>query len=349
MIVEGAVSPSLLSNLEHYMAIWEAWAPGRYGPVQIRAREEAEAPPPAHSGQTIMPYSCGVDSSFTLYRHHRGLVGRRTRRISAAMVMHGFDIWLDQENADRMYGGLVADARTVLGSLDVPCVSVVSNFHELPTLWGHSMGTHLVGGLRLLAGRYDASLIANDVPYSRLQFPWGSHPVSQSYLGSRHFQVIDDGGEATRFQKIQLLAQWPEALRHLRVCFANPGKHTNCCRCEKCVRTILAFRAAGVAMPPAFSKDVSNGQIRSVRFHEEYCVEQWLEVIRGARCAGLEGASWVYAIQSAIRRNQHRWKRRRIKEAFIPLRNRIRRIFRGSPLSRRQLRERARVAVAQEH
>jgi hypothetical protein len=337
VMVDGVVSPSLLSNLERYMAIWQAWMPERYQPVAIHAREETEAPAPTEGEQTIVPFSCGVDSSFTLYRHHQGLAGRRTRRITGAMVMHGFDIWLDQKNAEGVYTGLLGGARNMLESLDVPRIPVASNFHEMQTTWAHSFGTHLVGGLRLLAGRFDATLIPNNIPYARLYMPWGSHPVSDPCLSSRHFQVIDDGGEAARFEKIQLIAQWPEAMRHLRVCFENPGSHANCCRCEKCLRTILSFRAAGVELPPAFLTDVSNRQIRRMRFHHEHNTRQWLEVARGAEERGLGGTDWVRAVQSAVRRSQRRWKWRRFKRTFVPLRNRIRRLFRGSPLSRREL------------
>jgi hypothetical protein len=342
VVVEGAVSPSLLANLEQYMAIWRAWRPQRYQPVEIHAREETESPPPAEPGQTIMPFSCGVDSSFTLYRHRRHLVGRRTKRITAAMVLYGFDIQFGQANAPAMYQGLLAGARIMTQSMDVACISAASNFHELPTDWFDTFASHLVSGLRLLAGRFDAALLANDVAYPRMGVVHGSHPMCNLFLSSRHFQVIDDGGEASRCEKLPLLARWPEAMRHLRVCFDNPGSHANCCRCEKCVRTILSFRAMGVGRPPAFAQDVTNRQIRRMRFPHEYNVGQWREILQGVALQAEEGrgdCGWVRAVQAAIRRNQRRWKWQRFKRMFLPLRNRLRRLLRGSPLSRRQLQQ----------
>jgi hypothetical protein len=337
VMVEGVVSPSLLLNLEQYMAIWGAWIPDRYGPVEIHAREEVEAPPPRERGQTIMPFSCGADSSFTLYRHHRGLVGRRTRHVAAAMVMHGFDIRLDQANAEGMYEGLLTGARAMAESVGVPCIPAASNFQELPTYRGHSFGTHLVSGLRLLAGRFDATLLPNDVAYPLMAVPWGSHPVSNPFLGSLHFPVIDDGGEAARCEKARLLAQWPEAMRHLRVCFENPGSHVNCCRCEKCLRTILSFRAVGAGLPPAFARDITNQQIHRLRFHYEHNARQWLEIVRGAQRTGLGESDWVRAIHAVIRRNRRRETWRRFKQPFVPLRDALRLLLRGSSLSRRKL------------
>jgi hypothetical protein len=336
VVVEGAVSPSLLLNLEQFVAIWGAWMPDRYGPVEIHAREETEAAPPMERGQAVMPFSCGVDSSFTLYRHRRGLVGRRTKQIAATMVMHGFDIWLSQANAQSMYEGLLEEARAMVRSLDVPCIPVASNFHELPITWLDGFNTHLVSSLRLLAGRFDAALLPNDVAYPLMAVPWGSHPVSNPFLGSRHFPVIDDGGEAPRCEKIRLLAQWPEAMRYLRVCFENPGSHANCCRCEKCIRTILSFRAAGVPRPAAFARDADIRQIRRVRLRYEHNIRQWLEIVQGAERAGLGNSDWVRAIHAAIRRNRRRSRRRQIERRFALLRDRLRTLVRGSLPGRRE-------------
>jgi hypothetical protein len=337
VIVNGVVSPSLLANLEQYMAMWRVWVPQRYQPVEIHPREETEAPAPPVRAQTIVPLSCGVDSSFTLFRHRQGLAGRQTRSIGASMVLHGFDIFLDQDNSEGMYEGLWAGARAMARSLDVPCLPVATNIRELPTVWRHSFGTFLCSSLRLLAGRFDATLIPNDVPYSRMHIVWASHPLNNPFLSSRHFQVVDDGPESTRFEKIQLLARWPEAIRHLHVCLRNPGHHANCCRCEKCIRTILSFRAAGVGLAPTFERDVSIKQIRRLHLQLDAGIRRWQEIEQGAQQHGLGTTDWAKAIRIAIQRHQTRQKLRRIKRPFIPLRNHIRRLFRGSPLNRSEL------------
>jgi hypothetical protein len=290
----------------------------------------------AAAGETIVPFSCGVDSCFTALRHQRHLAGRRSRRIGAAVVMNGFDIRFTERTAAGVYEGVLANARAMLASLAVPCVPMSSNFHELPTTWAHSFGTHLVSGLRLLGARFDAALIPNNVPYADALSPWGSNPLSDPFLSSRQFAVLDDGGECTRSDKIALLAGWPAALRHLRVCFANPGHQANCGRCEKCIRTILAFRVAGVALPPAFTEDVSERQIRRVRFGRPLMLELWRELLRDAARRGLEHASWVRAMRTAERRCLRRWRMQALKRPFIPWRNGLREFFRGSPLSRRQ-------------
>src|SRR5947208_2982914 len=100
--VEGVASRSLLENLERYGAIWRVWAPERYGVVRIRADKEEEMPA-AEGGEMLTTFSGGVDSCYTLARHLDGAAGRCNRKIGAALVINGFDIWPDQENAAGIY------------------------------------------------------------------------------------------------------------------------------------------------------------------------------------------------------------------------------------------------------
>nr|WP_321403233.1 hypothetical protein [uncultured Desulfobacter sp.] len=336
--IEGCVSPSLLRNLETYMAVWQVWDPERYKIVSIHATEELEEPQPAVSGETIMPFSCGVDSSYTALRHHRQLIGRRNCRIGAAVVMNGFDIWLNQPNAAAMYEGLLNGARLMLDSLGIPCIPMSNNYHELPTIWGNGFGTQLVSCLRLLSARFDTALIPNSMPYSAPVTPWGSTPLTDPLLSSRHFTVLDDGAESSRVDKISLISSWPEALQNLRVCFANPNSHSNCCRCEKCIRSMLTFRITGVPLPPAFERDITDRQIRKVRIPlRQVNVAFWDELLQAADQYGLSREPWARAICSARRRYDRRRLADSLRKPFIPMRNQIRTIFRGSPLSRSEL------------
>jgi len=333
--VEGRVSPSLLENLETFMAIWHVWRPDECQPVQIRADEEVEAPPPPEPGRTIVPFSCGSDSCFTVFRHRRGLMGRRNRHITAGVVMNGFDIRLDQPNAQAIYNGMLDGARVMLDSLDVACIPLCGDVHGLSTDSENRHGAYLISGLRLFAARFDAAMIPNTVCYDDLGWPWGTHPVTDPLLSSRFFRVIDDGAECQRYEKAQLLSQWPEAMRHLHVCAENPDSYANCCRCEKCIRTILAFRTARCPLPPAFARDVSDREVRRFRIRAGI-LDYWQLSDRAARQLGLAGESWAKAARVAIRRCRRRIVLNRLKRPFIPLRNRIRTLFRGSPLSRQQ-------------
>lgn len=341
--VEGCVSPSLIRNLEHFMTVWRAWTDGKYHAVELSADREAELPPIPEPGKTLVSFSCGVDSCFTAYRHMRGLAGRRSRRISAGVVQNGFDVWLDRANAGDVFDSIQRDATAMLSSLDLECISLTTNFHDLRVTWGDALGSQLVSGLSLLSGRYDTALIANDMPYIALGMPWAHHPLTTPLLGSNGFSLIDDGGEAIRPDKISVIANWAEARERLRVCFGVnvPGKHENCCRCEKCIRTILSFRIAGHSLPPAFKQDVTDDQIRNTRLNFITAL-WWQHLAAAAEAAGLEHTSWAKALRAAIGRYNRREKRNRLQRPFIPIRNLARRLLRGSSLSRSEIAARTR-------
>ncbi|MCY2930212.1 MAG: hypothetical protein NTV86_12090 [Planctomycetota bacterium] len=345
VLVEGKVSPSLLANLETCMQVWKTWFPERYRPVSIRASEEVEPPPAAEPDATVVPFSGGVDSCFTLLRHRRGLVGRRTRDVAAGVLFDGFDIWPGEPHAAAKHAALLANARALLADAGIPCIPMSSNFHDLPTVWADSHGCHLVSGLALLAGQFGGALLPNTIPYYQLGIPWGTHPLTDPLLGSRSFRVLDDGADSNRFNKVRLVADWPEALRRLHVCYCNHHGPGNCCRCEKCIRTILAFRALGLPRPDSFAADVSDRQIRRTHFSHPDNTRYWLEVADAAIEAGLGRASWVRALHAAVAHDRRRRFFAHFKRPFVPVRNLFRVLFRGSSLSRRQRRKSTRSAA----
>jgi hypothetical protein len=59
-------------------------------------------------------------------------------------------------------------------------------------------------------------------------------------------QVVCDIDAATRIDKVLAIARNETALKHLRVCWQNPHGAYNCGRCEKCMRTMVALKLAGV-------------------------------------------------------------------------------------------------------
>lgn len=350
--VEGRVSPSLLGNLELFMRVWQCWRPDRYRPVEISAESEVELPAVPVPGATLASFSGGVDSCFTLYRHQKGLAGRRSRRVDAAVVQHGMDVWLDRPNTDGVYGQMLSGARTMLDSLGVRCIPMRTNFQTMRLDWGDAWGTQLASGVGLLAGRYDTALLANDMPYRWMQKHWPHHPLTVPLLAAGGMRLIDDGGEASRAEKAKLIAEWPEAMRHLHVCFGldSPGTYGNCCRCEKCTRTILAFRVAGCPRPPAFSIDPSDDDIRNVKLTLVTRYLRWRELLAGAEAAGLGDTGWAKAIRAVLRR--YRWGELRapLQRPFVPLRNAIRWLTRGTGRSRSQIaRDRNKAPVPTSH
>ncbi|HUT36555.1 MAG TPA: hypothetical protein VNE39_23910 [Planctomycetota bacterium] len=312
MRVHGTVSPSLLRNLGDLQVVWNAWCPRHYTPVELAADAEEEPPWAAEPRGTVVGFSGGVDSSFTVWRHRTGRAVRRVRDIHAAMMVHGFDIPLEREED---FAGAAAKAKVMLDSVGLPLLTVATNLRALRQRWPDSWAVSLVACLALFQKAYSTALVADEFA-ADWHGPTPSGPLTEGLMSCNALRVLSDGALFTRTDKLRELAQWPEAMRHLRVCYAGERLDRNCGRCRKCTRTILAFRALGLPLPECFERDVTTRDIlRLRRLPEEsvYLTEQVLALARHTA----PGAGWVRALGYAVLRSRLRLAR---KAAFRELR-----------------------------
>ena len=302
LVIHGTVSPSLLQNLEEFQAAWVAWRPQQLTLVEIlpekeQEREKQDVPP-----QAISAFSGGVDSAYTAFCHRTGRYGRRQRHLTAGMMAHGFDIPID-ETQD--FDQAAQRSAAMLSSLGMELIPVATNFRQvIPIPWEDVFGMATAACLMLLQERFSEGLIAGSYSYSKLNFPYGSNPLSDRLLSSQSFAVIHDGAEHSRFHKMKVIKDWPEALQQLRVCWQGAQRDRNCGNCEKCIRNILNFRALGVGLPPCFEQDVSNRQIRQLRLKGASltAIELLLQYVEEADAK----EAWVTALETALWRNRAR-------------------------------------------
>jgi hypothetical protein len=298
--VHGDVSPRLLENLEEYQAVWQCWKPDRYQKVSITADRETETE--ARIGRdAILTFSGGVDSSFTLYSHAHKLCGRRNRNIKAGIMVHGFDIPLRQED---MFAGAFAKAEEIIKDVGIPLIPVSTNWRELADFrrlkWDDVHATPVASVLSLFQRRVPYGLLANSYTYEVLQC--GSNPFTDPLLSSANFGIIHDGADHTRLAKASVLAGWEVASRNLRVCFEGPSLDRNCGVCEKCVWTILAFRAVGAGLPKCFDKDITDEQILAIQIPNKPDLDVFQTILEHAVAHGMASESWVHALQKRLGR-----------------------------------------------
>jgi hypothetical protein len=155
----------------------------------------------------------------------------------------------------------------------------------------------------VLQGGYAVGLIASTEPYHSLVLPYGSNPVTDWLMSSYAFQIVHDGAAFTRSEKVRELANWPEALRYLQVCWQGDQKDRNCGRCEKCIRTILNFRAVGLGLPECFAEDVTDSQILRLDGLNPIQLAYFEEILATAKAATIS-ESWVAALEQCVRRNR---------------------------------------------
>jgi len=294
MLVHGEVSPSLLRNLDEFQSAWVLWRPGTYRKVEITAGDEREGEPP-RTGAAVMGFSGGVDSSFTAWRHRRGLAGRQGLDLAAGVMVHGFDIPLE----DGAYRRASENARAMLLSIGMELIPVATNFRALGDDWEDAFGAALASCLGLLRGRFAAGVIASSYAYSYLTIAYGSTPLADHLFSSRSFPIIHDGAGFTRLEKTRAVARWPEALERLRVCWEGAERDRNCCRCQKCITNIIYFRIAGVERLPCFPLALEDERIAAIPHRDAAMAESTRRLIAVARENGIR-ASWVEALEASL-------------------------------------------------
>jgi len=340
LFVHGQVSASLLRNLEEFQAVWNCWLPERYTEIEINADVEQQQPRANRSENAVMAFSGGIDSCFTAWRHYNGSCGRLRRNLKAAVMIHGFDIPLEEKNVfDRAAG----KSKKMLEPLGITFIPVATNFRDLGDHWGDAHVAGLVSCLMLLQEGYGIGLIASSVTYNNISMssPWGSNPVTDWMLSNDSFEIISDGSAFTRAEKIRAISNWPQALKYLRVCWQGEQKDRNCCRCEKCIRNILNFRILGLGLPGCFEQDVTDSQITAIKGLNTQLLFIYKKMLSDAKAAGIRD-SWVTAFQNCIKQNENILSRRRslwqrIRKT-VALRTRLRRLvlqgdFRKSPVA----------------
>jgi hypothetical protein len=302
LVIHGNVSRSLLRNLEEFQSAWTCWLPKRYARIEVRADSELESSTTSPPERAIAAFSGGVDSSFTAFRYKTSSGNALRGDLRAAIMVHGFDIPLDQVDT---FSRAAERSQSMLDSLKIEFIPVATNFRELKLDWKDCFAAAAASCLSLFQGGYRNGLLGSSEPYSSLVLPWGSNPVTDHLLSSESFRIIHDGAGFTRSEKIAEIARWPEAMRYLRVCWQGQRLDRNCGRCEKCIRTILNFRVNGIPLPESFDQDIGDLDILKIRGLNVPQLAELHQIASAARAAAIS-ASWVRALERCIKRNHRR-------------------------------------------
>jgi hypothetical protein len=292
--VRGApLSPSLLDRLEGFQAAWCLWR--TLERVDLRGEEERED---GRRPAAALCFSGGVDSAFSAWRHVKAPPGRWRRELAAGVMVHGYDIPLDDVPG---FAGAAARSQRLLESLGLGLITVATNLRDLEPDWEASHGLAMAAALTLLGGEFGAGLIAASDTYALTVPDWGSNPITDWMTGGESFEIVHDGAEFTRFQKIRALGGWPQALADLRYCWVGEPRDRNCGRCRKCAWTQLMFRAAGLdpaCVDVRMSDEELSAALREWRpgpFVARMLPEVWEAVRAEGRSEG-----WVGALGEAV-------------------------------------------------
>lgn len=255
LIAEGEVSQRLISALSTIQDIYCIWDSSLH---RTEITNIIPVPRPSSTENRVGTFfSGGVDSFYTFLKHQD--------EITDLIFVHGLDIRLNDISLREKVSKKICEVASSFGKNIIEIETNIRGFFDLYVDWGllgHGAALAAIG--HLLCSTFHRIFIPATHTYAEL-FPWGSHPVLDPLWSSESLQFTHDGCEATRVEKVSLIAKYDIALQTLRVCWENPNSSYNCGRCEKCLRTMINLK-------------VNNALDQCTTFDEELDVKNVLKI-----------------------------------------------------------------------
>jgi hypothetical protein len=272
---------------------------GRVAAVSRRERSPA--------GGRAMFFTCGVDSFYTLRK--------RLGEVDRLVFVRGLNINLVDLADEARFAPAREGIAAVAAALGMPVSFCETNLRVHPTF--SRVGwevTHVAAvaaaahALAPIAGRFYLSS-------SETGLPLGTDPTLDPLWSSSAVEIVNDGSEAVRLDKIRAIADWPLVHRHLRVCWRSDGGALNCGTCRKCVGTQIRFEIAGARdRLETFPRHPLVALVDEIPWIERRQTKLWTDLAAQVRDARLVSAieRMIARRPSAIERLQARgvWMRR---------------------------------------
>lgn len=308
IVVEGSICPRLRDGISVAAQLLRSWHPALPAPPRIEPTRGFSPPRPAEPPRAALFLSAGVDSSFSLLRNReefsadhpasfrrvvfvRELVFPETARRARSEDLDGRSL--------ASVSAIAAEAGLEIAVVGTNLAAALDDYDDHARYWG---GGFLAAIGHLFAGTFTEVAIAATHRAERLP-PWGTDPLLDAAYSTSALAIRHDGIDASRLEKVRMIARWPAALENLVVCGEGriAGPWRNCGRCERCVRTRLALLACGsleraTTFPPMPLDRTAVDAVPSSDRTRYY----WEELIEGVRDTGRDDL--VIALEARARR-----------------------------------------------
>lgn len=206
-----------------------------------------------NQSKTAVLFSGGVDAYTTLFRH--------LSEKPCLVTLWGADV---RHADEKGWQNVIEHTRKMADSFSLDYTAVKTNFREIIAEgeldrlvrdsgdgWWHGFqhGIAIIAHMAPIAyvNGLKTTYIASSFPEKmKGQYTCASDPIIDNYVKYCGCETVHDGYEMDRQEKIHfLVSKKAEGMPvWLRVCWQETGGK-NCCRCEKCYRTILEIIAEG--------------------------------------------------------------------------------------------------------
>lgn len=262
VFIDAGICPELRCGLTTALTWLRHWF---YGPerqlVRIEAGVRSGIAEEHRSGRAGFFFSGGIDSFATLRTNRLHFPLQHPGSIRDGILIFG----LEQDDPE-MFERLRASLSGIADAVGVTLIPIYTNVYlnyrqedaaQKFKFWAYEFQAAALSSVahalsRRLAVAYipASDSIPNDAFLNRKQVnPYGTHPVLDPNYSSAELKIRHDGITLSRLEKTLLVAESEPELQNLRVC--NKYRHfkpgaLNCGLCEKCLRTMLALKIAGV-------------------------------------------------------------------------------------------------------
>lgn len=235
VLLHGPVSQSMIDQLPLVQRVYEIWRTDHpHHPLQVFRRVDVHPDEiaPARVGAKVASFFSGGVDSF-----HTALVHEDT--IDDLIYVDDFEMRFPDDVREAVHDNALAAA----AAMGKPLVRVRTNYRDifLPYVTWRMTSGFLPSIAALHAPDYGVVFAASGHDLSSMS-KRGIHVLLDGRYGAGGQQIIHDGFETIRLEKVDRLSESATAMRHLRVCW-QPA--VNCGTCSKCVRTRLALAALG--------------------------------------------------------------------------------------------------------
>lgn len=239
--IKAIVSEKLLTGVQKIIQIYRLWYDLR--PIEIYTNDKKVSE--TNGLYNAVFFSGGVDSFYTFLKNRNSDLPD-SEKISHLLFLHGFDIPLQKTE---LFNTVLNAMKNIAKAYDKKLIEISTNIRRLSDNiceWRYYHGTGLTSVALCMEGLFKKVYLAADQSYKCL-LPKGVHPLTDSLWSTESLEFVNDGSEADRIEKIKWqIAQDEVAMNNLRVCYENRDGKYNCSVCDKCMRTKLNLKAAGV-------------------------------------------------------------------------------------------------------
>lgn len=248
--VEGTIEPLLYDGLVLNSRTFAHWYYKPIDPIQIEVETApanlARVQEKALKRDAVF-LSGGLDSLFSLRKNRLNYPVGQPGSVQDGILVHGFDMPLSSERGNALFERAVSAVEPVAKDAGVELITIRSNIREIGSetgFWVYQFhGAALASVAHALSGRIRRVIVGTSGAYDTLE-PWGSHPCTDSNYSSTQVQVVHDM-LWPRFDKVKTVADWPIGIANVRICNSHDQTNMNCCRCNKCLRTMVMLVALG--------------------------------------------------------------------------------------------------------